>query len=91
MLAQRTGQPVLAISDAEAAGMLTAAQNVLRHYSVPATQKAADWAALAIALGGVYGPRVAVMLTARRKPHVEPPPFAVANGGGLDPAGYAAH
>jgi hypothetical protein len=66
LLAERTQTPEIAISDEEGRAMQVAAQNVLRHYSVAASQKTLDWIALWACVGGVYGPRV-VAIAVRRQ------------------------
>ena len=54
LLADKTNCPELIIPPDEASGMLSAAQNVLRHYSVETTQKSLDWIAFAGIVGGGY-------------------------------------
>ena len=54
LLADRTNCPELAIGMDEGQAFMGAAQNVLRHYSVETTQKAADWVAFAGIAGGMY-------------------------------------
>lgn len=54
MMAQRLNTPELAITPDEGIAFMTAAQNVLRHYSVEATQKTLDWIAFAGIGGGMY-------------------------------------
>lgn len=58
MLAMQTKTPELAITDLEGKSFMTAAQNVLRHYSVETTQKTLDWVAFAGIAGGMYGSRI---------------------------------
>jgi hypothetical protein len=66
LLAERTHTPEIAISDEEGHAMQVAAQNVLRHYSVAASQKTLDWIALWACAGGVYGPRVVAVAVRRQ-------------------------
>lgn len=54
MVAAKTNTPELAISLDEGLAFMGAAQNVMRHYSVEATQKTLDWIALAGIAGGMY-------------------------------------
>jgi len=60
-----SNSPELILTDEEASGFLIAAQNVMRHYSVEATQKTLDWVALFGCVAGIYGPR-AVKIKMRR-------------------------
>lgn len=64
VLAQRTNTPELAIGMDEGAAFMGAAQNVMRHYSVEATQKTLDWISFAGVAGGMYLTR-AVAITNR--------------------------
>jgi len=66
MLAMKTDIPELIISDQEGAEFMKAAQNVLRHYSVEATQLTLDWIAFAGCSIGIYAPRL-VAIGVRRK------------------------
>lgn len=54
MMAARLNTPELAISADEGVAFMAAAQNVLRHYSVEATQKTLDWVAFGGIAGGMY-------------------------------------
>ena len=58
-IAKLSGNPELAISEADGKAFLTAAQNVMRHYPVVASQKAVDWAAFAFVASFIYVPRIA--------------------------------
>lgn len=64
-LARAADMPELAIDEASAKGYLLAAQNVLRHYNVAATQKTLDWGAFMAATVGLYGPRIAAGMARR--------------------------
>lgn len=61
LLAQNTGNPELAMSPEEGTQFLSAAQNVMRHYSVQSTQKTLDWIAFAGVSFGIYAPRLVAM------------------------------
>jgi len=54
MMAHKLNTPELEITADEGLAFMAAAQNVLRHYSVEATQKTLDWIALAGIGGGMY-------------------------------------
>lgn len=60
MLSAALGMPELALSHDEANKIGKALANVQRHYDFQASEKAVDWANLAIVCASVYGPRVAV-------------------------------
>jgi hypothetical protein len=60
-----SGNPELEITEADGKAFLTAAQNVLRHYPLVASQKAVDWAAFAFTASFIYVPR-AVAIAHRR-------------------------
>jgi len=62
LLAERTSTPELAISLDEGAAFMTAAQKVMRHYSVETTQKTLDIVAFMGTTAGIYMPRVAVIM-----------------------------
>lgn len=65
MLAHKTNTPELIVQPDEAAQFMHAAQNVMRHYSVEATQKTLDWIAFAGVAGGMYLTR-GIAIAARR-------------------------
>jgi hypothetical protein len=67
MLAEATHQPHWAITDEEGETWMTAAGQVLRHYSVEATQKTLDWIAFAGITGGMYGPRIVATALQKRE------------------------
>lgn len=54
MMAAKTNTPELIVQPDEAAQFMQAAQKVLRHYSVEATQKTLDWVAFAGIAGAMY-------------------------------------
>lgn len=62
--------PELRLEQEEAKTLAEASSNVLRHYDIGATQKAFDWAHLAIAIGTVYGSRI-IAIQFRRKAEKE--------------------
>jgi hypothetical protein len=64
-LAMRTNTPELMIEPEEGKAFMTAAQKVMRHYDVRATQKTLDWIAFAGCCGSIYGTR-AFAITARK-------------------------
>ena len=66
MLAMQTNTPELAISEDEGKAFMTAAQNVLRHYSVETTQKTLDTIALLGVTVGIYAPRFVAINVRRR-------------------------
>ena len=68
-VAKLSGNPELAISEADGKSFLTAAQNVLRHYPVVASQRAIDWAAFAFVTSFIYVPRAVAI--AQRRQHGE--------------------
>jgi len=53
-----SGCPEIAIGEPNAKAWLTALQNVLRHYPLHTSQKAADWGAFVIVSGMIYVPIV---------------------------------
>lgn len=61
MLAMSTKTPELELSEDEGKQFMTCAQNVMRHYSVTATQKTLDWVAFVGCCTMIYGPRVAAI------------------------------
>jgi hypothetical protein len=61
MLATLTQTPELELSEDEGKNFTTCAQNVMRHYSVTATQKTLDWVAFFGCCMMIYGPRVAAI------------------------------
>jgi hypothetical protein len=68
-LARLTDTPELAMAEADAKTLMVAAQNVMRHYSIAATQKAVDWMTFASVATFMYAPRaVAVRKRMRRRP-----------------------
>jgi hypothetical protein len=66
LLAERTNVPQLAITEDEGKSFMSAAQNVMRHYSVETTQKTLDWIAFAGVSAGIYMPRLAAIGIERR-------------------------
>jgi hypothetical protein len=66
MLALQLKTPELEVSEIEAREFAKAAQNVMRHYSVQATQKTIDWISFAGITAGIYGTR-ALAISNRRK------------------------
>lgn len=66
MLAAQTNTPELMLQEDEAKAFMKAAQNVMRHYSVAATQKTLDWISFAGVAGGMYGTRF-FAISMRRK------------------------
>jgi len=61
MLALQTATPELEIDQGEGEQFMKAAQNVMRHYGVTATQKSLDMVALFGVAVGMYGPRIAAI------------------------------
>lgn len=61
MLAMAAHTPELEITEAEASQFMKAGQNVLRHYSVQATQKTIDWLAFVGVTVTIYGTRIAAV------------------------------
>jgi hypothetical protein len=58
--------PELEITEDEGKAFMDGAKNVMRHYSVTATQKTIDWIAFMGTCGSIYGTR-AVAIAMRRK------------------------
>jgi hypothetical protein len=76
-VAQLTGNPELAISEADGHAFLGSLQNVLRHYPLTASQKALDWAAFAFTASFIYVPRFAAVRKRAGEPTPPaPPPMA---------------
>lgn len=67
LLAAQTQTPELAITEDEGKAFTLAAQNVMRHYSVEATQQTLDWIALAGTCVAIYGTRVAAIQMRKRQ------------------------
>ena len=72
MLAMQTKTPELQMSPEEGQQFMLAAQNVMRHYSVEATQQTLDWIALFSCAATIYGTRAAAV-AARRSREKNPP------------------
>lgn len=70
MIAMATGFHELNLNEDEGKQYANAVQNVMRHYSVQATQKTIDWIALIGTLGLIYGPRAVAILN--RQPPAPP-------------------
>lgn len=66
-LAMKIDAPELIISDEEGKQFMKAAQNVMRHYSVEATQVTLDWIAFMGCAAGIYAPRIAAVGMRRRE------------------------
>jgi len=66
VLAMQTKTPELMINDQEGKDFTKAAQKVMSHYSVQATQKTLDWLAFGGIAVGMYVPRI-VAINARHK------------------------
>jgi hypothetical protein len=66
LLAERTNTPELAMEMDEGKQFMTAAQNVMRHYSVETTQKTLDIIAFCGVTAQLYMPRIAA-ITIRKK------------------------
>ena len=60
-MAARTNIPELELSEEEGAQFTKAAQNVMRHYSVKATQKTLDTVAFFGVCAAIYAPRFAAL------------------------------
>ena len=61
--------PELAMSEGDAKTLMVAAQNVMRHYSITATQKAVDWMTFVSVASFMYAPRaVALRRRVQRRP-----------------------
>lgn len=83
-LANRTGHPEFAISDAEGTEFLGAAQRVLRHYNVAATQRTLDWGAFIFCACAMYLPRLGMAMAggpagSQGMPHAAPDGRGVRN------------
>ena len=79
-IASLSGIEEMAITDQEGQAFMLAAQNVLRHYSVEATQKTLDWIAFAGCTISLYTPRLYMIgrrRAERRRPAEAPSPFRV--------------
>lgn len=80
VLAERTETPEIAISEDEGKAFMTAAQNVMRHYSVETTQKTLDTIAFVGTTISIYAPRMAAYSMRKRyeamQPARRPPPSA---------------
>lgn len=88
-LAIRTNTPELMISDQEGKAFMSAAQNVLRHYSVETTQKTLDWIAFVGVTCSMYAPRaLAIYVRTHNRAPVAPsaPGPVAANGKDTAPA-----
>lgn len=72
-LARIADCPELAMSEGDARTLMASAQNVLRHYSIQATQRAVDWITFGSVAMFMYVPR-AVALVQRRQQGNAPPP-----------------
>jgi len=64
-IAAKTKQEMLALDEGETRVIAEATANVVRQYNVPVTEKTAAWIALATALGGIYGSKIAAIKFAR--------------------------
>jgi len=71
-LARIADCPELAMSEGDARTLMASAQNVLRHYSIQATQRAVDWITFGSVAMFMYVPR-AVALVQRRQRSNAPP------------------
>lgn len=71
-LARLADCPALAMSQEESKALAGAAQNVLRHYSIEASQKAIDHLTLLGIIGFLYVPR-GIALAQSRRAHRQPP------------------
>jgi hypothetical protein len=60
--------PELAMTEADAKTLMVAAQNVLRHYSIAATQRAVDWMTFCSVATFMYAPRVVALRRRTRRP-----------------------
>ena len=78
-MAQLSGHPEIAISEQDGHAFLGAAQNVLRHYPLTASQKALDWAAFAFVASFIYVPRFAAVQK-RTREQTPPAPSPMAGG-----------
>jgi hypothetical protein len=56
------------MSEPDAKVLMVAAQNVMRHYSIAATQKAVDWMTFASVATFMYAPRAVALRTRMRRP-----------------------
>lgn len=72
-IARLTENPEIAISEGDGTAFLKAAQNVLRHYPISASQVAIDWAALSFTASLIYVPRFAAIANRRNAPPPPPP------------------
>jgi hypothetical protein len=92
MAAMALDCPPLAMSEDDARSLSTAVSNVMRHYSIEATQKAIDIGVLVSTLGALYLPRGVALVTRMRRgntsrPANAPPPAAHAPAS-ADPYSY---
>jgi hypothetical protein len=70
VMAERTNVPELDMGMDEGERFFTAAQNVLRHYSVETTQKTIDWLAFVGVTATMYGGRFASYVTRKKEERV---------------------
>jgi len=66
LLSMQTGVPEIALTDQEGKAFMSAAQNVMRHYSVETTQKTLDIIAFMGVTAQIYAPRVAAYSIRKR-------------------------
>jgi hypothetical protein len=71
-LARIADCPELAMSEGDAKTLMGAAQNVLRHYSIQATQRAVDWLTFGSVAAFMYVPRAAALAKRIRRPEPQP-------------------
>ena len=74
LLAAIAKTPELALDETEAKQLAEAATNVARHYNIEAGAKAIDWSNLMIAMGMIYGTRIAAVMN-KKKGEAKGPPM----------------
>lgn len=60
------------MSEGDAKTLMASAQNVLRHYSIQATQRAVDWLTFGSVAAFMYVPRAAALAQRIRRPPAQP-------------------
>jgi hypothetical protein len=73
-LARIADCPELAMSEGDARTLMASAQNVLRHYSIQATQRAVDWITFGSVAMFMYVPRAVALVQRRQRSNAPPPP-----------------
>jgi hypothetical protein len=63
------------MSEGDARTLMASAQNVLRHYSIQATQRAVDWITFGSVAMFMYVPRAVALVQRRQRGHNGGPPM----------------